>query len=148
MVEVGSRAFGSRARLGRDRSRRTRSPRRQCSSIDDADDDNDGVTDVAEQNCGGNATNPNVRPERVDDTFVGKDDDGDTVVDEALPGGSADFDCDGDGYRGSAEDHVFSYLPQTDGNQKTCADYDAAFPTRPTSRASAGPRTSMAAPSA
>jgi glucose/arabinose dehydrogenase len=98
------------------------------SFIDDADDDNDGVLDIAEPACGGNATNPNLRPERVDDVFAGKDDDGDTLVDEALPGGSADFDCDGDGYKGSAEDHVFSYLPQTNGDQKTCADYDAAFP--------------------
>ncbi len=31
------------------------------------------------------------------------DDDGDTLVDEALPAGAANFDCDGDGFRGSAE---------------------------------------------
>jgi glucose/arabinose dehydrogenase len=98
------------------------------SFIDDSDDDNDGVSDIAELNCGGNSTNPNLRPERVDDTFAGKDDDGDTVVDEVLAGGSGDFDCDGDGYKGMAEDHVFSYLPQTDGNQKTCQEYDTAFP--------------------
>ena len=85
---------------------------------DDADDDNDGVADVAEQNCGGNATNPNIRPERIDDSFTGKDDDGDTVVDEALPGGASGFDCDGDGYKGSAEDHVFS--PAARGDQDAC----------------------------
>jgi len=95
---------------------------------DDSDDDNDGVSDLAEQNCGGNAANPNLRPERVDDSFAGRDDDGDTVVDEALPGSSAEYDCDGDGYKGTAENHVFSYLPQTDGNQKTCQEYDSAFP--------------------
>jgi glucose/arabinose dehydrogenase len=86
--------------------------------IDDQDDDNDGVADIAEQNCGGNATNPNVRPERIDDNFAGRDDDGDTQVDEALPGGSGGFDCDGDGYIGTAEDHVFSAAAR--GNQDAC----------------------------
>ncbi|MGH9204618.1 MAG: hypothetical protein ACRD2A_25600, partial [Vicinamibacterales bacterium] len=56
------------------------------------------------------------------------DDDGDAQVDEAIPGGAADFDCDGDGFTGSAEDHVFSYLAQTMGDQKTCQEYDATFP--------------------
>jgi YVTN family beta-propeller protein len=96
----------------------------------DADDDNDKVQDVAEPPCGGNVLNAAIRPERVDGIFDNVDDDGDTQVDEALPGGSSDFDCDGDGYKGSAEDHVFSYLPgpPTDGDQKTCQEYDATFP--------------------
>jgi glucose/arabinose dehydrogenase len=86
--------------------------------IDDSDDDNDGVADVAEPDCGGNPTNPNVRPERTDDSFAGKDDDGDTLVDEALPPAATGLDCDGDGYKGSAEDHVFS--PAARGDQDAC----------------------------
>jgi glucose/arabinose dehydrogenase len=84
----------------------------------DSDDDNDGVADVAEANCGGNATNPNIRPERIDDSFAGLDDDGDAAVDEALPGGASGFDCDGDGYLGSAEDHVFTAAAR--GDQDAC----------------------------
>jgi hypothetical protein len=67
-------------------------------------------------------------PERIDSAFAAADDDGDTFVDEALPGGAANFDCDGDGYKGSAEAHVFAYLPQTNGDQKTCQEYEASFP--------------------
>jgi len=47
---------------------------------------------------------------------------------EALPGGATAFDCDGDGYTGTRENHVTQYLPQTDGDQKVCQEYDAAFP--------------------
>ncbi|HEV8574466.1 MAG TPA: choice-of-anchor Q domain-containing protein, partial [Dehalococcoidia bacterium] len=82
----------------------------------DSDDDDDLVSDIAEGPCGGDpldVTPPLSRPERVDGTFAGVDDDGDTEVDEALPGGTANFDCDGDGYTGAAEDHVYMYLPQT-----------------------------------
>ena len=104
----------------------------------DIDDDNDGVSDVAEPPCGGDPldiTPPLLRPERVDGIlFAGVDDDGDTAIDEALPVGGAGFDCDGDGYTGTAEDHVYSYIPQLTGNQKTCQEYDAAFP-NPTPRA-------------
>jgi glucose/arabinose dehydrogenase len=85
---------------------------------DDADDDNDGVSDVAEQNCGGNPTNPNLRPERIDDNFAGRDDDGDTLIDEALPAGASGFDCDGDGYVGATEDHVFGAGAR--GDQDAC----------------------------
>ena len=94
----------------------------------DADDDNDLVFDADEGTCGSNPLDGASRPERVDGPFAGVDDDGDTQVDEALPPGAANFDCDGDGYKGSAEDHVFSYLPQTNGDQKTCQEYDATFP--------------------
>jgi len=72
----------------------------------DSDDDNDKVSDVAEQNCGGNPLNLTLRPERIDGVFDNVDDDGDTLVDEALPGGSSGFDCDGDGYIGTAEANV------------------------------------------
>jgi hypothetical protein len=72
--------------------------------------------------------NPELRPERIDGTFAAVDDDGDTAIDEPLPGGVSNFDCDGDGFKGSAEDHVFSYLSQLTGDQQTCQQYDAAFP--------------------
>jgi hypothetical protein len=95
----------------------------------DTDDDNDLVKDADEAGCGG-STPSSLRPERVDGAFDNVDDDGDTLTDEALPGGSSTFDCDGDGYRGSAEDHVYSYLagPPLDGDQKTCQEIDTAFP--------------------
>jgi hypothetical protein len=94
----------------------------------DPDDDNDGVSDIDEANCGGSPLNAALRPERIDGQFAGVDDDGDTQVDEPLPAGSELYDCDGDGYKGSAENHVFSYLEQTNGDQKTCQEYDSAFP--------------------
>ena len=96
--------------------------------LNDTDDDNDGVFDTDENACGGAPINPVLRPERIDGPFASVDDDGDTAIDEALPGGAANFDCDGDGYKGSAESNVFSYLPQTNGDQKVCQEYDAAFP--------------------
>jgi hypothetical protein len=94
----------------------------------DPDDDNDKVTDSDEANCGSNSRDASRRPERIDGPFAGVDDDGDTLIDEPLPSGAASYDCDGDGYKGSAEDHVFSYLPQTNGDQKTCQEYDTSFP--------------------
>jgi hypothetical protein len=99
--------------------------------MDDADDDGDGIADDLEAACGSDpldVTPPLSRPERVDGAFDNADDDGDTLIDEALPNGASAFDCDGDGYNGSAEDHVYSYLPQTDGDQKTCQEYDTSHP--------------------
>ena len=69
----------------------------------DPDDDNDGVGDNEETNCGSNSMNASRRPERIDGVFAGVDDDGDASIDEALPPGAANFDCDGDGYTGAAE---------------------------------------------
>jgi len=71
------------------------------------DSDGDGVYDADEANCGSNVYNATRRPERLDGTFATTDDDGDTLVNEALPGGSSGFDCDGDGYKGSAEGSIF-----------------------------------------
>ncbi len=71
--------------------------------ICDMDTDGDRVEDVDEANCGGNATNAAIRPERIDGPFAGVSDDGDGQADEALPAGSANYDCDGDGYKGSVE---------------------------------------------
>jgi hypothetical protein len=96
----------------------------------DSDDDGDGVADVDEVACGGNPLNPALRPERVDGIFFNSDDDGDLMMDEPLPPAASAFDCDGDGFKGSAEDHVYSYLPgpPMDGDQKTCQEYDLAHP--------------------
>jgi len=72
-------------------------------NVCDSDDDNDGVADAAEGPCGSDPldiTPPLSRPERLDGAFATVDDDGDTMVDEPLPVGAANFDCDGDGYRG------------------------------------------------
>ena len=95
----------------------------------DADDDTDGRSDAFERACGtASADAASTQPERIDGPFAGADDDGDGQTDELLPGYSDTHDCDGDGYKGSAENHVFSYLPQTNGDQKTCQEYDASFP--------------------
>jgi hypothetical protein len=93
------------------------------------DSDGDGVGDQLESACG---TNPlsaaSVTPERIDGSFFNVDDDGDGSTDEALPPGASAFDCDGDGFKGSTEDHVYSYLLQLTGDQKTCQEYDLAHP--------------------
>ena len=90
-----------------------------------ADCDGDGVSDADETACGGNPADAAVRPERIDANFAGADDDGDTQIDESLPPGTAAFDCDGDGYRGAREEHV--YAPSTLGDQDACGSN--AFPT-------------------
>ncbi len=82
--------------------------------VDDADDDNDGVADVAEPGCGANAMDSTSRPERIDGAFAGADDDGDGQIDESLPAGSGTLDCDGDGYVGTTEVHV------TTGDRDPC----------------------------
>ena len=76
----------------------------------DPDDDDDLVNDVDEGPCGGNSLNAAIRPERIDGAFAGVDDDGDTAVDEALPAGADNFDCDGDGYKGYQEAAVFGTI--------------------------------------
>jgi hypothetical protein len=95
---------------------------------DDPNDDNDMLSDTSETACGSDPLLTASLPERVDGPFAAADDDGDTFVDEALPATASNFDCDGDGYKGSAESHVFSYLPQTTGDQKTCQEFDTSFP--------------------
>jgi hypothetical protein len=77
--------------------------------------------------CGADLVDALSGPERVDGAFAGVDDDGDTTLDEALPVGAAGFDCDGDGYTGAAEAHVYSYVSQADGDQKVCQEYDLGF---------------------
>lgn len=86
------------------------------------------MLDADEIACGGNALDPQRRPERVDSIFAGVDDDGDLAVDEALPAGASGADCDGDGAKGSAENHVYAYKVALNGDQKVCGLYDTAFP--------------------
>jgi hypothetical protein len=87
----------------------------------DADDDNDGVADVAEGPCGGTNFNSALRPERLDNVFVAVDDDGDGLVDESLPAGAEAHDCDGNGFSGAVEAHVFaSTLGDTSRDQIAC----------------------------
>ena len=53
----------------------------------DANDDNDMLGDAAETACGSDSLSAASRPERIDGLFAGADEDGDTAIDEALPGG-------------------------------------------------------------
>jgi len=71
----------------------------------DLDDDGDKVYDIDEQNCGGNALNAGIRPERTDLAGNQNGTGGDS---EPLPPGSENFDCDGDGFKGSAENTIYS----------------------------------------
>jgi len=90
--------------------------------------DGDGLFNTLETACGSDPNQTLSKPERVDAPYAGADEDLDGSSDEALPGGADTQDCDGDGYKGSAENHVFMYLPQTNGDQKRCQEYDATFP--------------------
>ena len=82
----------------------------------EVDDDADKVNDVDETNCGGDPLDLTKRPERTDSVFAGVSDDGDAQVDEALPPGSENYDCDGDGFKGTAETHVGT------SNQDACGN--------------------------
>jgi hypothetical protein len=73
----------------------------------DIDDDNDGHFDDDEVACGSDPLDPQAIPERLDASFAGADDDADTQIDEPLPPGAGASDCDGDGYSGTTETHVF-----------------------------------------
>jgi hypothetical protein len=85
------------------------------------DSDGDGVYDAAETPCGSNPLDASSIPERLDGVFATVDDDGDTLIDEALPGGSAGFDCDGDGWTGTQEQAIFS-AANTANDQDPCGN--------------------------
>jgi CSLREA domain-containing protein len=72
-------------------------------TVERNDVDCDFVGDIAEVACGAEVVNGASRPERVD---TPGDDDGDTLVNEALPAGAGAYDCDGDGFAGSAEGQI------------------------------------------
>ncbi len=77
-------------------------------------DDGDGITEAVENGCGSDPGDPASTPERLN----GIDDDGDVSIDEVLPGGAVSFDCDGDGYNGTAESWVYSGAGTRD--QESC----------------------------
>jgi hypothetical protein len=87
-------------------------------SQDDSDSDGDALTDKTEFYCGSPARDASRRPERTDGAFAGTDDDGDFSIDELLPIAASTYDCDGDGYTGTAEDNVF--LASSHGDQDPC----------------------------
>jgi hypothetical protein len=94
----------------------------------DQDIDGDGVLNDHEAPCGTTAPpgytpkiHPYRYPERLDGPFTRIDDDGDGLSDEPLPFGAANYDCDGDGYLGAVEAHVFaSSSGDTSRNQIAC----------------------------
>jgi hypothetical protein len=94
------------------------------------DTDGDGIADNVEVGCGSNPNDGSSIPERIDSVFAGVDDDLDSSTDEALPAGAQNFDCDGDGYIGVRENHV--YTPSTQGDQDPCGT-NSSPPTSPPS---------------
>ncbi len=111
----------------------------------DTDDDNDGVYDVDEGPCGGNPIDVGRRPERIDGNFQGTDDDGDTEIDEPLPAGASDFDCDGDGWKGSQEILIFS-APNNANDQDPCGNNGWAADLDPDNRLNIGDLNSFTTP--
>jgi len=85
------------------------------------DADADTIKDATETACGSNPGNALSVPERLDGAFAGTDDDGDTVVDDGLPPGSEAYDCDGDGFTGTAENYVY-VAAGTARNQDPCGN--------------------------
>lgn len=90
----------------------------------DGDYDDDGHVDATEQACGSNLLDSSSVPELIDDYgltgWYDPDEDGDGVEEEALPPGAEDYDCDGDGFVGTSEAHVYGGL--TDRDQSSCTN--------------------------
>ena len=82
----------------------------------DHDDDNDTLFDTLEASCGSNSLSVLSVPESLE---TPTDDDGDSLVNEPLPSGSEQDDCDRDGYVGSLEQYIFS-AAGTLNDQKRC----------------------------
>jgi WD40-like Beta Propeller Repeat len=80
------------------------------------DSDGDLIANPVEGKCGSNPLSAGSRPERID---TPGDDDGDGLVNEALPTGSELSDCDGDGFSGTVELSVFAAV-NTASDQKKC----------------------------
>lgn len=101
-------------------------------ACDTGDSDLDGTTDAVEYHCGSVVGDIAAVPERVDGVFSGVSDDGDVAVDEALPAGAEAFDCDGDGFIGTAEAHIFSGIGGLDqdpcGLGEWAVDFDGGTP--------------------
>jgi hypothetical protein len=88
------------------------------SASSDPDTDGDAHPDSVEQNCGSDPLSQTSTPERIDGKYAGADEDADSQVDEPLPSGSIGFDCDGDGFIGATENHI--YAPNARGDQDPC----------------------------
>ena len=71
------------------------------------DTDRDGYPDAIESACGSVYVLPGSVPERTDGAFAGVSDDGDVLIDEALPPEASGYDCDRDGWTGADEDLIF-----------------------------------------
>ncbi len=86
----------------------------------------------------------------MDGVFSGHDDDGGVLIDEVLPPGAGSYDCDGDGYVGSTEDHVFGAGTRRD--QDACgvsawpSDFASGGTPDSTNRITLGDLTSFLAP--
>jgi len=96
-------------------------------SQDNSDSDGDLLTDRTEFYCGSAANNAARRPERTDGAFGGADEDGDLAIDETLPTSAPAYDCDGDGYTGAEEDHVFLAVNRRDQGPCGAAAWPADF---------------------
>jgi hypothetical protein len=92
------------------------------------DGDADGFSTALEQACGSGYLDSASIPERVDGVYSGVDDDKDGTTDEAPPFGASAVDCDGDGYTGAMEGHL--YYPSARGDQDPCGT-NASPPTNP-----------------
>lgn len=84
----------------------------------DPEADGDGFLNATEVGCGSDPLHSALIPEQVAGPFAGVDDDGNDGVDEPLPAGAEAFDCDGDGFIGTDEDHVFG--GPADHDQDAC----------------------------
>jgi hypothetical protein len=97
----------------------------------DPDVDGDGAPNGIEAPCGATVPphtppmqpewHPYRQPERIDGAYSGVDEDGDTVADDLLAPGSETIDCDGDAFKGSVEQYVFSRASTVD-DQAACAE--------------------------
>jgi hypothetical protein len=81
------------------------------------DTDRDGYPDAVESACGSVYVLPSSVPERTDGAFAGVSDDGDVLIDEALPPEASGYDCDRDGWTGDDEDLIFG---EADHDQDPC----------------------------
>ena len=91
------------------------------------DSDGDGVNDIDEIVCGGDPLDGDVKPELLGN---GVDDNGNGLVDEGLTYNETKyFDCDGDGYAGYVERHVYGQQGSLAGaNQIRCGTAVPGWP--------------------
>ncbi len=109
-------------------------------------DDGDGLDGLTETACGANPSDFSSIPERIDNAFAATDDDKDGAgTAEALPGGSAGFDCDGDGWTGADEQLIFS-AANTANDQDPCGNNGWPADLDPNNRLNIGDDNSYTSP--